>query len=96
MYALLPLQLIDSFLLRYTVGDVFLLALGLSILAALAMRSQKVLSAQATVFGLLLLLTPSSALAPAQSSFLTAILQYKMLGLVLLVAGPILYTTAKR
>lgn len=92
---LVPLQLIDSVLLRYNVGDVLLLLLGLSVLAALVLRSQKVFSSQAVAFGLLLVLTPGSALEPGDGSLLRSILQYKFFGLVLLLAGPVLYMTAK-
>lgn len=91
-----PLQLIDSVLLNYNVGDVLLLLLGLSILAAIALRSRKVFSTQAVAFGLLLVLTPGSALEPSDGSLLGSIVQYKFFGLVLLLAGPVLYMTAKR
>ena len=91
-----PLQLIDSVLLRYNVGDVMLLLLGLSILAALVLRSRKVFSSQAIAFGLLLMLTPGSALEPGGGSLLGSVIQYKFFGLVLLLAGPVLYVTARR
>ncbi|MFW5950181.1 MAG: hypothetical protein ACOCR6_02395 [archaeon] len=91
-----PLQLIDSVLLRYNVGDVLLLLLGLSIIAALVLRSRKAFSSQAIAFGFLLMLTPGSALEPGDGSLLGSVIQYKFFGLVLLLAGPILYVTARR
>lgn len=96
MIETLPLQLVDTILLRYNVGDILLLVLGLSILAALALRSRKVLASQVIVFGLLLMLTPGSVLQPGEGSLLGSVIQYKFFGLVLLLAGPVLYTTAKR
>ncbi|ACV11567.1 conserved hypothetical protein [Halorhabdus utahensis DSM 12940] len=93
---LVPLQLVDSVLLNYNVGDVLLLLLGLSILAALALRSRKALASQIIGFGLILVMTPGSALQPGDGSLLGSVMQYKFFGLVLLLAGPVLYTTAKR
>ncbi|MFB6202178.1 MAG: hypothetical protein ABEI98_09230 [Halorhabdus sp.] len=96
MNGLLPLQLVDSVLLKYNVGDALLLLLGLSVLAAVVLRSRKVFSTQAVAFGLLLMLTPAAALEPGDGSLLGSVLQYKFFGLVLLLAGPVLYATAKR
>lgn len=93
---LVPIQLVDTVLLKYNVGDVLLLVLGLSILAALALRSRKVLASQAIAFGLILMVTPGSALQPGDGSLLGSVMQYKFFGLVLLLAGPVLYTTATR
>ena len=47
-------------------------------------------------FGALFLLSPGSLYEPAELSLLNSILQYKMLGLVLLVISPVLYTTAQK
>jgi hypothetical protein len=93
MNGLVPLQLVDSVLLNYNVGDALLLLLGLSVLAAIVMRSRKLFSTQAIAFGLLLMVTPVSALGPGDGSLLGSALQYKFFGLVLLLAGPILYVT---
>ena len=81
-----PLPLIDDFLINYNVGQALLLLFVLSVLAAIPLGSRKVLSLNAIVFGLLFVLTPSN-LAP---------LQYKFLGIALLVVAPLLYTTASR
>ncbi|WP_275738756.1 MULTISPECIES: hypothetical protein [unclassified Halorhabdus] len=94
--SLVPLQLVDNFLLNYNVGDILLLVLGLSILAAVALRSRKALATQAIGFGLILVVTPGSALQPGDGSLLGSVMQYKFFGLVLLLAGPVLYTTARR
>ena len=96
MNGLVPLQLMDSILLNYNVGDALLLLLGLSVLAAVVLRSRKVFSTQAVAFGLLLMLTPAAALEPSDGSLLGSVLQYKFFGLVLLLAGPVLYMTATK
>ena len=81
-----PLPLIDDFLINYNVGQALLLLFVLSVLAAIPLGSRKVLSLNGIVFGLIFVLTPSS-LAP---------LQYKFLGIALLVVAPLLYVTAGR
>jgi len=91
-----PLQLVDSVLLNYNVGDALLLLLVLSVLAAVVLRSRKLFSTQAVAFGLLLVVTPAAALEPGGGSLLGSVLQYKFFGLVLLLAGPVLYVTARQ
>lgn len=85
MAPLVPLPLIDDFLLPYNVGQALLVLFVLAVLGSLPLKSRKVLSLNLILFGLIFLLTPSS-LAP---------LHYKFLGIALLVASPILYTTAQ-
>ena len=86
MTQFVPLPLIDDFLINYNVGQALLLLFVLSVLAAIPLGSRKVLSLNAITFGLLFVLTPAS-LAP---------LHYKFLGIALLVAAPLLYSTARR
>lgn len=81
---MLPLQVVDSFLLDYNVGQALLLAFVVTMLAALPLRSRKVIALGAMLFGVLFLLTPL-ALAPYH---------YLFLGIGLLVVGPLLFTTA--
>lgn len=95
MNGLTPLQLVDSVLLNYNVGDALLVVLGLSVLAAVALRSRKVLSTQAIAFGLIFVVTPAAALEPGDGSLLGSVMQYKFFGLALLLAGPVVYVTAK-
>jgi hypothetical protein len=94
----LPLQIVDSFLLNYNVGDALIVVFGVGLLATLPMRSRKLTTLHVILFGLIFLLTPSSAMAvdSGGSHFLGGALQYKLLGLGLLVVGPVLYTSAKR
>ncbi|WP_101294641.1 hypothetical protein [Halegenticoccus soli] len=82
---MLPLQVIDSFLLEYNVGQALLLAFVLTTLATLPLKSQKVLALNTILFGIIFTLTPQS-LAP---------LHYLFLGIVLVVIGPMLYVTAR-
>lgn len=80
-----PLPLVDDFLRPYNVGQALLLAFGLAVLVSLPLRSRKILSLNLVGFGLLFFVTPVS-LAP---------IEYKFLGLALLVASPVVYMTAR-
>ncbi|MFB6297683.1 MAG: hypothetical protein ABEH56_04110 [Salinirussus sp.] len=93
-----PLQIVDSFLLSYNVGDALILVFALGLLATLPIRSRKVTTLHVILFGVVFLLTPAGVLAvdSAGSHFLGSSLQYKLLGLALIVVGPILYTSASR
>ncbi|WP_129113124.1 hypothetical protein [Halegenticoccus tardaugens] len=82
---MLPLQVIDSFLLNYNVGQALLLVFVLTTLGMLPLKSQRLLAINTIVFGLVFMMTPSS-LAP---------MHYLFLGLVLLVVGPVLYVTSR-
>lgn len=86
MIEFVPLPLLDDFLIDYNVGQALFVGFVLAILAVLPMRSRKVLSLNVILFGLIFVLTPAS-LAP---------LQFKFLGIALLVVGPMLYITAQR
>ena len=88
MFAL-PLQLIDSFLLQYNVGQAILALYILTTLAALPLKSQKIIGINTVVFGLLFLLTPTgpSSLQPVHFQFL---------GIALIFVGPFLVITADR
>lgn len=86
MIEFVPLPLIDDFLIDYNVGQAILVLFVLAMLAAIPLKSRKVLSINTIIFGLLFVLTPSS-LAP---------LPFKFLGIALLVVGPMLFITAKR
>jgi hypothetical protein len=83
---MLPLQLIDSFLLDYNVGQALLLGFVVTTLGILPLKSQRLVAGNAMVFGVVFALTPSS-LVP---------LHYLFLGIVLLVVGPMLWVTARR
>jgi hypothetical protein len=81
-----PLQVIDSFLLQYNVGQAILALFILSTLGALPLKSMKVIGINTVAFGLLFLLTPGS-LAP---------IHFKFLGLALLFAGPLIVVSARK
>ena len=91
-----PLQLVDSFLLQYNTGDALLAIFVLGLLATLPLKSRKVTLLHIIVFGALFLLLPGSMFSVDSSGahLLGSVLEYKMLGLGLLVISPVLYTTA--
>jgi hypothetical protein len=84
-----PLQLVDNFLLQYNVGQALLAGYVLTTLAALPLKSQKLIGINTVVFGLIFLLTPTgpSSLQP---------LHFQFLGVALLFVGPFLVITANR
>jgi uncharacterized membrane protein len=82
---LAPLPLIDDFLLPYNVGQALLVVFLLSVLGILPLKSRKVLSLNFVTFGLIFVMTPSQ-LAP---------IQFKFLGIALLVLGPLVYVTGQ-
>lgn len=81
---MLPLQLIDSILINYNMGQVLLLGFVVTTLGALPLKSQQVIGLNTIAFGLIFLLTPASMMPSV----------YLFLGLTLLVIGPIVYVTA--
>jgi hypothetical protein len=91
-----PLQVVDSLLLQYNVGDAVLILFVLGLLATLPLKSRKVTTLHIMVFGLLLLLLPGQMLTVSSTGahLLGSVLQYKMLGLGLLIASPVVYTTS--
>jgi hypothetical protein len=91
-----PFQVIDSFLLQYNVGDALIILFVLGLLGTLPLKSRKVTTLHVIGFGALFLLVPGSLFAVGTSGahLLGSVLQYKMLGLGLLVVGPVLYTTS--
>ncbi|ADQ66382.1 hypothetical protein C499_01460 [Halogeometricum borinquense DSM 11551] len=82
---MLPLQVIDSFLLNYNIGQALLLAFVLATVGALPLKSTKIIAANTVLFGVIFILTPQ-ALVPTH---------YLFLGIALLVVGPLLWTTSK-
>jgi uncharacterized membrane protein HdeD (DUF308 family) len=82
-----PLQVIDSFLLQYNVGQALLALFILTTLAALPLRSRKILGLNTLVFGLIFLLTPTPGLQPVH---------YQFLGIALLFVGPFLVITGRQ
>ena len=86
MYEFVPLPLIDDFLIKYNVGQVVFVLFALSLLAAIPLKSRKVLSLNSIMFGLLFLIVVSMG-APTYFAYL---------GVALLVIAPLLFTTASR
>lgn len=92
----LALQVVDSFLLNYNVGDALLVAFVLGVLATIPLKSRKVLTLHLLLFGLIFFLTPSSMMSvdASGSHILGGPLQYKLVGLGLVLVSPVLYVTA--
>lgn len=84
MIEFVPLDLLDDVIQQFNLGQVLVALFVLSVLGSLAL-SRKLLSLNVIVFGLVFLLAPSN-LSP---------IEYKLLGLALVVIGPVLYTTAR-
>ncbi len=83
---MLPLQVIDSFLLNYEIGQVLLLVFVLGTLGLFPLGSRKLLGAHFAGFGLLFLMTPQAINSKI----------YLFVGLALIVLGPMLFTTAEK
>jgi len=91
-----PLQLIDSFLLNYTIGDVLLLSFVVGAVGILPLRSLRMLGAHTVGVGALLLLLPASMMEPSAGSVLGSAFAYKLVGLVLVSLAPVLYAVGRR
>jgi len=81
MFAL-PLQVIDSFLQQYHMGQVFLALFVVGLLATLPLKSKLVTGLHVITFGLLFILTPLSLMA---SEFI-----WRFVGIALVFVGPML------
>lgn len=82
---MLPLQLIDSILLEYNIGQIMLIGFILTTIGALPLKSQQLIGLNTILFGVIFLLTPAS-LMPSY---------YLFLGLTLIIIGPMVYVTAR-
>jgi len=86
MAPFVPLQLIDDFLRPYNMGQAVLLLFLLVIVGVLPLRSRKVLSINLLLFGVLFMVLPQN----------TAPFHFTLLGIALVVLGPLLYVTGRR
>lgn len=93
---LTPLQVVDSFLLNYNVGDVLLLVTVLGAVGIFLQRSNKVLSLHLLSLGLLFLILPANMFEPAGGSLLGTIAMYKFVGLGLMVVAPVIFAVSRR
>lgn len=91
-----PLQIIDSFLLNYTIGDVLLLGFALGAVGILPTRSLKMLGVHTISIGVLLLLVPASMMAPNAGSLLASSFAYKLVGIILVALAPVLYAVGRK
>ena len=81
MYVL-PLQVIDSFLQQYHMGQVFLALFVVGLLGTLPLKSKAITGMHIIAFGLLFLLTPLSLM---ESEFI-----WRFVGIALVFVGPML------
>lgn len=82
----IPLQLIDDFLMQYTVGHALFLVFVLAVLGGFAVnRSMKVLGLQLSLFGVIFVLTPSTTMPVWMLYF----------GVGLAVVGPVVFVAAE-
>ena len=93
---LAPLQVVDSLLLNYNVGDVLLLVTVLGAVGIFLQRSNKLLGLHLLSLGLLLLILPGNMFEPAAGSLLSTIEMYKFVGLGLIVVAPVIYAVGRR
>jgi uncharacterized membrane protein YvlD (DUF360 family) len=91
----LPLQVIDSFLLQYNVGDILILVTVLGALGIALRGSVKLLSVHLLTFGALLFMLPASMFDPGAGSLLGAAAMYKVVGLAIAIVAPLLYTVSR-
>lgn len=84
MIEFVPLDLFDDLIQDYHLGHVLISVFVLSILGSFAL-SKKLLSLNVIAFGLLFLIVPNTISS----------IEYKLLGVALIVIGPVLYTTAR-
>lgn len=80
------LQLVDTFLLQYNLGQALLLGYVLVMLGSLPLKSVRVLSLNTLLFGLIFIAGPASMVP----------FVYKIVGIGMLVVSPMLYTIASR
>jgi len=81
----IPLQLVDDFLMDYTVGHALFLVFVLAVVGGFAVnRSVKVLGVQMSLFGFIFVLTPSTTM-PTEMFFF---------GIALVVVGPVVAVAA--
>ena len=85
MATLVPLQVLDKFLLQYDVGQAVLLLFVLVVVGSVPLGSRRVLALNVGLFGVLFALLPTQ-LAP---------FAYRILGVVLLVVAPMLWVSAR-
>lgn len=82
---MLPLQLIDSFLLDYHLGHILLLVFVLALLGTLPLKNRRVIGLNVIAFGVIFAIAP----------FNTMEAPFILMGVALLVVGPMIYFTAK-
>lgn len=92
-----PLQVVDSFLLGYNVGDALLVVTVLGIVGTLFVkRSMKLLALHLISMGVLFVILPANMMVPNPTSFLPSMAAYKAAGLVLVATSPVIFTVSRK
>ncbi|MAT09200.1 MAG: hypothetical protein MK159_02845 [Halobacteriales archaeon] len=86
MSILVPMPLLDDFLVNYNLGQVILAMFILSLPVGFVFGSRKITAINVSMFGLLLTLAPSLGGGDVYFGYL---------GIILLVLGPMIYSIAK-
>jgi hypothetical protein len=89
MVEAIVLQVVDNFLLQYNVGQVLALAFVLGALATIPLQSLRILALHVLAFGLLFALTPATVLGTTPEIF-------RLLGVALVMLGPVLFVSSSR
>lgn len=89
-----PLQVIDTILLDYNIGDVLLLVAVLGGVGLLLRRTEKLFGLHILSFGLLFLILPKGMLEPQAGSVFSNVAFYKFFGIALLVLAPVVYAVS--
>lgn len=90
-----PLQVIDTFLLDYNLGDVLLLVAVLGAVGLLVRRTNKLFGLHVLAFGLLFLLLPQGMLDPSAGSVFSSAAMYKFVGIAMLALAPVVYAVSR-
>jgi len=80
-----PLQVVNNYLMDKNVGQAVFVLFVLAVVGVIPLKSRKVLSVTVGIFGVILALAPISATS----------LQWRLVGLVLVVVAPVLYLTSR-
>lgn len=83
-----PLQLIDNTIRQFNAGQILVALFVVAILGTLPLKSMKAVAINIILFGTILVVTPTSLTGDQ--------IIYRLLGVALLVVGPMLFVAARR
>lgn len=83
-----PLQLIDNTIRQFNAGQILVALFVVAVLGTLPLKSMKAVAINIILFGTILVVTPTSLTGDQ--------IIYRLLGVALLVVGPMLFVAARR